>query len=372
MRILHTSDWHLGKRIEMRSRLEEQRAALKCLLEGVRTNGIDVVLICGDVFDTYVPPAEAEELFYDTLSELATLCSVVVISGNHDDSSRLCASLPLALKHNIYLIGGMDNSLIKTSRAEGGNGYLRLKIGQERLNLGLLPYPSPSRFGLTDKEGGYNERIAELIGECCACFTKNEVNIFASHLFVEGGEASGGEKELGTALLINKSALPQNANYCALGHIHKPQTVSKSRRAYYSGSLLPYTFDDKTQKNFVIYDSKTDLITCIPVEGGRQMLRFDFSSAREGEEILRRNPDALVHLNYVSDQPLKSTEVASLKACPSFVKLTVQTFSKKSEIKGRSEKSVTELFEAFYESKKGSKPPKRLTELFLEVAGGEV
>jgi len=371
MRILHTSDWHLGKKIEMKSRLEEQSLALKGLLKTVKENSVDVTLICGDVFDTFVPPADAEELFYETLSQLSALCKVVVISGNHDDSSRLCASLPLAIKHNIFLVGEMDNSAIKTKDVQGGNGYLRIKIKDETLNLGLLPYPSPSKFSVSDKEVGYGEKIAQLIAQSCQCFDDKGVNIFASHLFMEGGEVSGGEKELGTALLINKQALPNNAHYCALGHIHKPQTISKSKRAYYSGSLLPYTFDDKTKKRFAIYDSISDEVFYVDVEGAKQMYKFDFATAEEGNRLLKENIHSFVHLNYVSDLPLKSTDVAMLKSYPSFVKLTVQTMHKKSELKSRAEKSDAELFEAFYESKKGNKPNKRITELFLEILGGE-
>lgn len=372
MRILHTSDWHLGKKIELKSRLEEQRAALKHLVSVVKDERVDLVLISGDVFDTAVPPADAEELFYDAVTELAGHSKVVIISGNHDDPLRLCASMPLAVRQGIFLVGGLDNSHIKTDCACGGEGYIKFRLNGETLNLGLLPFPSPSRIQLPEIEGDFTAKIKALIDVCCSCFDQEGVNVFASHLFVEGGEFAGGEKELGTAILVNKCALPQ-ARYIALGHIHRPQVVSRSLNAYYCGSLLPYTFDDTTQKGFVIFDSKTSEIKVVPVEGGRKMVRADVYSFDEAMDFLAEHEADLVHINYVSDIPLKNTQSAELKAHECLVKLTVQTSRVKTAAGGRAEKSLAELFEAFYESRRGQnvKPPKRLTELFLEVMEGE-
>ncbi len=107
MRILHTSDWHLGRTLEGRSRLEEQVMFIDELCGIVEAEAVDLVLIAGDVFDTVNPPAAAEELFYDALNRLADggKRGIVVIAGNHDNPERLCAASPLAERNGIILYG---------------------------------------------------------------------------------------------------------------------------------------------------------------------------------------------------------------------------------------------------------------------------
>ena len=107
MRLLHTADWHLGRNLEQYSRLDEQAAFLDEINLICRDQSVDLVLVAGDVFDAYNPSAAAETLFYESLERLADngSRSVVVIAGNHDNPDRLCAAAPLALKHDIFLLG---------------------------------------------------------------------------------------------------------------------------------------------------------------------------------------------------------------------------------------------------------------------------
>ena len=107
MRILHTSDWHLGRNIEQISRIDEQVEFIDCLCTIADEEKIDLVLVAGDIYDTYNPSAAAEELFYDAIERLNQKGKrpVIVIAGNHDNPERLCASSPLAYKNGIILLG---------------------------------------------------------------------------------------------------------------------------------------------------------------------------------------------------------------------------------------------------------------------------
>ena len=107
MNILHTSDWHIGKRLMDRERLPEQIAALDEIVRICDERDVDLVLVAGDVFDTYMPSADAEEVFFRAVKRIAgEKRAVVIVSGNHDDGVRLAASAPLAAEEGIYLFGG--------------------------------------------------------------------------------------------------------------------------------------------------------------------------------------------------------------------------------------------------------------------------
>ena len=106
MRILHTSDWHIGKRLMGRDRLDEQAAVLDEIVRICETEKVELVLVAGDIFDTYLPSAEAEDLFFSKIRAVAGEDrAVLIISGNHDDGVRLSASAPLSVGVGIYIVG---------------------------------------------------------------------------------------------------------------------------------------------------------------------------------------------------------------------------------------------------------------------------
>ena len=104
MKILHTSDWHIGKKLIRRDRSEEFRAVLNEIAEICEKERVELCLVAGDVFDTYTPSAEAESIFFEAITRIAKICAVLIISGNHDDYVRLTASASLAEEHNIYIV----------------------------------------------------------------------------------------------------------------------------------------------------------------------------------------------------------------------------------------------------------------------------
>ena len=153
MKFIHTSDWHLGKSLEGHSRLEEQEQFCSDFIDLVRSNDLDMVIIAGDIYDTSNPPAQAEKLFYRTVSELAEngkRC-VVIIAGNHDNPERLAAASPLAHEQGIIILG-MPDSFIDIHKYDGfdivhsESGCVELRIKDESVVLATLPYPSEKRL----------------------------------------------------------------------------------------------------------------------------------------------------------------------------------------------------------------------------------
>ena len=105
MKILHTSDWHIGKKLMGRDRYDEFRAVLSEIGEICVSEKIELVLVAGDIFDTYTPSAEAEKIFYEGIKKISKNSAVLIISGNHDDYVRLTAAAEIAQDCNVYIIG---------------------------------------------------------------------------------------------------------------------------------------------------------------------------------------------------------------------------------------------------------------------------
>src|SRR5690606_37275611 len=247
MRILHTADWHLGRSLEGRSRLTEQAQFLDELVKIVEEEKIDVVLMAGDAFDTVNPPAAAEQLFYESISRLSNGGNrpVSIIAGNHDNPDRLSAASPLAQGQGIQLLG-LPTMDVQT---------IYVPTTNETLKLAALPYPSESRLAevlsdsheellLRDK---YNQRIQGIFQETSKSFTPETINMAMSHIYVTGGSSTDSERpiEVGGAYTVAATSLPEAAQYVALGHLHRPQMVSRANTvARYSGSPLAYSFSE--------------------------------------------------------------------------------------------------------------------------------
>lgn len=375
MKIIHTSDWHLGKKLEGKSRLNEQERALSELNDYVRETNADAVIIAGDVFDTVNPPAEAESLFYYACLNLSKHCPVIAIAGNHDNPERLSAPQGIAGECGIILGGGLDYSHVKGDMS-GGEGFITVKKGSERVNLALLPYPSPARMSalgyLLDGEKSYADNVREWLKTCALGFTKSDCNITVSHLFMAGSVRGSDEAELGTAALLPLDVLPE-CHYTALGHIHKPQCVSKSRNVYYSGSLLNYSFDDSSEKFFNLAETSPSgvKITKLPIKSGKKLITETVNSFDDGVRALERNEGAYVRLLYDSPQPLSAAKYAQMRNYESFTALKNIYLAPKCVKKESRIRSDSELFAEFFMQQRGEMPSAELTELFDKAMRGE-
>ena len=384
MKILHTSDWHIGKKTENIERLPEQALVLDEICRIAEAEAVDVVIVAGDVFDTYVPSAEAEELFYDRVVKLARDRAVVIIAGNHDDATRLCAAAPLANKHNVYFSGNINfNRLTAESKekrvflSECGEGYACFKNQDgEAVYFGLLPYPTEARFNEKKSDLSHGERISAWLNKCMGETARNLPSVLVSHLFAMGGKTSESEREitLGGSKIVPLEAFPE-AMYVALGHLHKRQVISKSRNIIYSGSILQYSFDeiniDKSVTVFDITESGVSDIREIKLTEGKRLARLSACSVADAATVLSGYGDYWVELTLKLNGPLGREENNFLrKNYPNVISLKLEIASEAGyRVKGRKDLDSTMLFEQCYERKYGSAPDKALVELYLSLLG---
>lgn len=360
-----------------RDRLPEQREVLDEIVRICEERDVSLVLVAGDVFDTYMPSAESEELFFSAMKQLAGEDrAVVVISGNHDDAVRLSSSAPIAQEHGIYLFGGEPRMFSlcsdrKVRAVESGESYLVVENeNRERVYINALSYPNEARLKEEKSDLSYAEKIAHWIERGEAGYHGDIPHILLSHLFVAGGKTSESERDidLGGARVVPLSVLPDNG-YVALGHLHKPQ---KLRHARYSGSILQYSFDEAADKSVVLLRSEGTEIEVaeeIPLRSGKRLVRLECSGAEEALAILPDYPDCFVELTLHLKQPLSTQETLSLRAANAgLVSLITRVEGGTSVIvERRSALSSGQLFTEYYKSVYGDEPKEALKEAFLRL-----
>ncbi len=379
MNILHTSDWHIGKRLMDRERLPEQAEALEELVRICEDEQIDVVLVAGDVFDTFMPSAEAEEVFFRAVKRLAgERRAVVLISGNHDDGVRLAASAPLSAEEGIYLFGGGKRPL----PAGGGRGVHAVQTGEnhillenergERLYVNALPYPNEARLKEEKTDESYPEKVSRWIARGGQSRPAGVPYILLTHLFAAGGVSGESERdiELGGARVVPLDCFPDDA-FTALGHLHKRQRLRGN--VYYSGSLLQYSFDEANiPKSAALLKTEGDKVCFvreIPLTAGKKLVRLEAAGVEQALMLLQRYEGAFVELTLHLTAPLTSRETMSLReANEGLVSLIVRTQAAEGapEIV-RSSLSSEELFVEYYKSVYGEAPSDELKEAFLQL-----
>lgn len=403
MRILHTADWHLGKSLENISRLAEQKRFLDWLCQTVHQEEVDLVLVAGDVFDTYNPSAAAERLFYDSLERLndSGRRAVVVIAGNHDNPERLAAAAPLAGPKGIFLLGyPQSRTDLHPPESpylrliEGGEGWMELEWPEkrERAVLLTLPYPSEARLdSLVSQRAdetllaqAYHERVASLLQEGARHFRKETINLVVSHLLLLGGRVSDSERSLqvGGAMLVGPEAMPESADYVALGHLHRPQKMrSAPGPVYYAGAPLAYSFSESGYAKAVYLvevrpdqaENRTD-IRPLYIEGTQPLVRWQ---AKEGygqalawcESGL--DAQAWVDLEIWTDRTLTVEEQRALRSShPGLVHIRPRFTQDQEEAplyEDKTQQRIDLLFESFYMSRTGAQPPEDLMRVFLQT-----
>jgi exonuclease SbcD len=382
MRVLHTGDWHFGRSLEGRSRLDEQAAFVDELVQIVKDEEIDLVLVAGDIYDSVNPPAAAEQLFYEALSRLTEGGNrhIAVISGNHDHPDRLSAAAPLAGKQGITLVGLPHSDLTALDIARTG----------ERALIYMLPYPSESRLQELLTESGdedllrraYSDKVAGLARAAASGFRQDAVNLIMSHLYVLGGTESESERpiQVGGAYTVDTSALDVGAQYVALGHLHRPQMIKASSPIRYCGSPLAYSFSEAGQaKSVTILDMKPGMpaqMREIWLSSGKPLVNW---KATEGLAQVYRWLDEGRDANAWIDAEIYLTEAMTLEQIHQLRKahaglLQIRPVYPEMErldnrkVQGLSSLPVEELFSRFYTRQTGgAQPEPELVKLFLEL-----
>ncbi|HWS44433.1 MAG TPA: exonuclease SbcCD subunit D C-terminal domain-containing protein [Acidimicrobiia bacterium] len=257
MKILHTSDWHVGRTLRGMSRLEEHRAVLAEITDLGRTERADLVLVTGDLFDSAAPTPEAQRVVWETLLALRdTGARVVAIGGNHDNQHALDAFAPIVRAAGITLLGHAARP------GDGGVIELTTPAGEDAV-IALVPFVS-QRFAVRAEQlleldaaqavGLYAERMQRLIEALCHSFRAGAVNILAAHCFVPGAKLGGGERDAQVVhdYGVEAAAFPIAANYVALGHLHRTQRVEAPAPAWYAGSPIQVDFGEQDDRKHVL------------------------------------------------------------------------------------------------------------------------
>lgn len=333
MKILHTADWHLGKKLDRFSRLEEQILVLEEIIEIADEKDVDLVLIAGDLFDNFNPGVEAIELFYKTLKRLTSngRRPVIAISGNHDSPYLIDSPDPLARECGIILIGH-PNAKVQPLELEhfkitnSAEGFFEIQLKNQNFPVRILhtPYASEVRlkeyFG-ENKEAELNRVLAENWAENAENFCDEKgVNLLMAHLYMnkKGApilEEPEGEKpiKIGNADLVFSESIPPRIQYTALGHLHAFNNIGTPEKpVVYSSSPLCYSFSEAGQtKSVSIIDAEPKqnvTFEKVLLKTGKSLHRKTFDSVDKTVAWLTENPNCLVEITLESETFLKAEE----------------------------------------------------------------
>ncbi|MFD1723084.1 exonuclease SbcCD subunit D [Amnibacterium endophyticum] len=234
MRLLHTSDWHIGRTFHRYPTLDALRGVLAALADEVRNRRIDAVLVAGDVFDSATPSAEAFRVFEEAVLALRAAGAVVVMtSGNHDSAARLGHQAPFAAAGGVHV----------RTRAEGLDAPVVLEDEHGAVDVYGLPYLEPLMTGHRSQEaaiGAAMERVR------VAAAARGNRSVVLSHCFASSGvrpQAAGGERDITSGGLdVVPTEAFEGVDYVALGHIHSRSVLAPHVR--YSGAPLHYSFGE--------------------------------------------------------------------------------------------------------------------------------
>jgi exonuclease SbcD len=251
MKILHTSDWHVGNVLKGRDRYDEHEAVLRSIIQTARAEDTDLVLIAGDLFETSAPSPRSQGLVMRALLALREDGrQVVAIAGNHDNANLL---------DSVYrpVLGELGLHVLGTPKAPTAGGTLSLTTkGGEQATVAAMPFLS-QRYAVRAAELllhenaehalDYARRVAAIVKTLTGQFTSDSVNIVMAHATLLGGRRGGGERDVQTTFEyeVPSSIFPSSAHYAALGHLHRQQEIPAPCPAFYSGSPLAIDFGEE-------------------------------------------------------------------------------------------------------------------------------
>jgi exonuclease SbcD len=250
MKLLHTGDWHLGKRLFGVERMDEAEAALAQVAEVAERERVDAVVVAGDLLDRRIVDPAAFGACLRAMERLARVAPVLAVAGNHDDPDLWIHLAPHLAASGIHVAGRVRPAT---------EAVLTLQTPSGPLHAGLLPWPEPSRMALDagasvqDARIRYADRVASVVRSYADELVRRRreeggAALLVGHLMVDRAKAGGGERELtmGITYAISSASLPADLDYIALGHVHRPQTIpGLSAPGRYAGSPLALDFSDE-------------------------------------------------------------------------------------------------------------------------------
>lgn len=373
MKLMHLSDLHLGKLVLEQSMIDDQKYILNQIIDIVKKEQVDIVLIAGDVYDKSIPTIEAVNLFSDFLTRLYKLKVLVfVISGNHDSKDRLSFGNELFVDNGIY-IEGIFNGNLRCETISDKDG---------KLNIYMLPFIKP-----VEVKRFYSDEIIDTYEDAIKCILKHssinkaERNIIMVHQFVTslGEDVIRSDSEsisLGGIDNIDVT-LFKDFDYVAMGHIHGPQKVGRET-ARYSGSPLKYSFSEVNQKKSVCiveFNSKEDIniskIPLIPIRDMR-VIKGPFDKLISKEIVNLENKNDYLDVVLTDDDYIINAIGKLRKLYPNILKLEYENKISSNEVSDnididKSNMSPIDLFSEFYKMQNGIELPAKKRKIIEEV-----
>jgi len=381
MRFLHTADWHVGKTLRGRSRQEEFAAVLDEVIGIAAEENVDAVLVAGDVYEHRAPSPEADELVFDALLRLHDAgIRVVVIAGNHDSAVRMGALAGVLARIGVTLVPRV------VPPEEGSAVEIPARDGAEAAVVACVPFVPERRFGdaaalfhsVEDWYQSYAENMGRLLEAMAAAFREDRVNELLAHLFTDGALLGGGEREatIGLEYAVSPARLPGNAQYLALGHVHRPQRVRGApAAARFAGSLLQLDFGETQQEKSVAVieasPGKPARVREIPLRSGRRLVdvrgSLDELAAAAGDI-----GDAYLRVFVSCDGPTPGLAERVREVLPGAVDVHLEYDRAEAEPGAPALSSLAprDQFLAYYRSHHGAEPADDLLRAFDEVLAG--
>lgn len=401
IKVIHTSDWHLGKKLERYDRLPEQMQVLSDFIQYCLKEKPDVILIAGDVFDQFNPSNEAMALYYKTLRQLTCdgTCLVIAIAGNHDSPERLKAPDPLALGCGIVQLA-LPDTVVPVGElnqhwqiTQSDAGFFEVKCN--RLNFPIrifaMPFANENRLkqylGTDNTQIAFKELVSNKLHALANKYADDKgVNIGLAHLYVTANisetnletESERGIVFLGGSHVLLPTDFPEAIQYWALGHLHTHHPVGR-KSIRYSGSLLQYSFDEAgLKRGFIRFE----------LEPGKPFENYDFIEFNLPKQIrhlkaqnltdaanqLAQYPNDYVNLTIHVCESLKSSDRNLLSAINANLVHIIPVFDQQNDNNAESlqvehlvNHSIDELFQKYFASKHQHTPSANIMQIFKEI-----
>ena len=283
MKIIHTADWHIGKKLHKHNLIADFDLFVDWLVNQMAMLEIDLLLVSGDIFDLANPSSEARSQYYRALLRLRNVnCKIIITGGNHDSPAMLNAPKEILSELNISVVGGMPAFVKETLIPIKGNS------GEVELVVAAIPFLRDADLRTANIDDSYEHRLAttrkgiETIftdaADLCASRYPGVPAIAMGHLFAAGMETSESEREIqiGNQAAFDANKFSKGFDYVALGHIHKPQQVKAKTLTFYSGSPIPLSFSEQSdEKRILFLDTEKSFIPeSRPIPSFRKLLKI--------------------------------------------------------------------------------------------------
>ena len=253
MKVLHTSDWHLGQQFYEHDRVQEHQYFLDWLVETLCSERIDLLLVAGDIYHTATPPSSAEQQLYQFIKQAKQACPelhIVIIAGNHDSANRIETAKPLLKQFDTHVIGRYDKAFPESC-------LINVETANGKAQVVAMPFLRPADVTLdTQNDKAYQQGVAQAYQSIVAlCDDEAAPIIVMGHLHAKGGTISEDSERnisIGGFDAVTAEVFTDKADYVALGHLHKAQVVAKCDAKRYCGTPMPMSFSEKNYQHQVL------------------------------------------------------------------------------------------------------------------------